>query len=34
MPQKQTVAVALNVVRKAAKAAGKSSKAPPKKAKK
>ena len=34
MPQKQAVAVALNVARKAAKAAGKPSKAPAKKAKK
>jgi hypothetical protein len=33
-PQKQAVAVALNVARKAAKAAGKPSKAPAKKAKK
>ena len=34
MPQKQAVAVALNVARKAAKAAGKPSKAPVKKVKK
>lgn len=34
MPQKQAVAVALNVARKAAKTAGKPSKAPAKKGKK